>query len=236
LYDAALYWGGEAAFSTGARFDAALLWEQLGNVYRNSSFRAVSLRKAAEIYEAAGELKHALDLYSRFISDYPDEARLAKADIAAERLRYQIQGLDATEADLTTRISHSSGQTRLEAMTDLARLYIFSGEKKVDEGYQMLQQVSAQASGNVAAKAEYLQGEYFYRRSDLMEAAKRFVAASATGAAEPDFSASALYRAAEMMKLGERLDEVQTLVKKMTDDFPSSPWTARARKLLEAGK
>ncbi|MGA2614003.1 MAG: tetratricopeptide repeat protein [Spirochaetia bacterium] len=236
LYDAALYWGGEAANATGAKFDASLLWEQLANTYRASSFRAASLRKAAEIYQAAGDLKRALDLYTRFISDYPDEARLAKADITAEKLRYQVQGFDAAEADLTTRISHSSGQTRMEATTDLARLYIYSGEKKADQGYQMLQQVAAQGNGMVAARAQYLEGEYFYRKSDLMEAAKRFVAAAAAGTADSDFSASALYRAAEMMKLGERPDQVQALAKKLTDSFPSSPWAAKVRKLLEAGK
>jgi len=236
LYDAALYWGGEAASNTGAKFDAALLWEQLANTYRTSPFRAASLRKAAEVYAAANDLKHALELYTLFISDYPNEARLAKADIAAEKLRYQVQGLDAAEADLKTRIAHSSGDARLQATVDLARLYIYSGDGKVEEGYQMLQQVAAQASGAMAANAQYLEGEYFYRRSDLMEAAKRFVAAAATGAGDQDFSASALYRAAEMMKLGERPDQVQALVKKMTDSFPSSPWTVKARKLLEAGK
>ncbi|MGO9410372.1 MAG: tetratricopeptide repeat protein [Spirochaetia bacterium] len=236
LYDAALYWGGEAAAATGAKFDAALLWEQLANNYRASSFRAASLRKAAEVYQAANDLRRALDLYSRFISDYPDEARLAKADITAEKLRYQVQGLDSTEADLTTKISHSSGAARLQATVDLAQLYIYSGDKKVDQGYQMLQQVVSQGSGMVAARAQYLEGEYFYRKSDLMEAAKRYVAAAATGAADADFSASALYRAAEMMKLGERPDQVQALVKRMTDSFPSSPWTAKARKLQEAGK
>ena len=100
----------------------------------------------------------------------------------------------------------------------------------------MLVQVAAQGNGAVAARAQYLQGEYFYRKNDLLEAAKRYVAAAGTGAADPDFSASALYRAAEMMKLGQRADEVQTLVKKMTDSFPSSPWTAKAQKLLEAEK
>ncbi len=236
LYDAALYWGGEASSATGARFDAALLWEQLANSYRASSFRAAALRKAAEVYQGANDLRRALALYTRFISDYPDEARLAKADIAAEKLRYQIQGLDAAEADLTTRISHSTGTAKLEAMTELARVYIYSGGPDVEQGYQMLQQVASQGSGVVAGRAEYLEGEYFYRKSDLMEAAKRFVSAAATGAADPDFSASSLYRAAEMMKLGERADQVQALVKKMTDTYPSSPWTAKARRLQEAGK
>ncbi|HTP57391.1 MAG TPA: tetratricopeptide repeat protein, partial [Spirochaetia bacterium] len=119
LYDAALYWGGEAAADTGARFDAALLWEQLANAYPTSPFRAASLRKAAEVYRSANDLKHALDLYTRFISDYPNEARQAKADIAAEELRYQVQGVDATEAGLLTKISSSSGQAKLQATVDL---------------------------------------------------------------------------------------------------------------------
>jgi TolA-binding protein len=236
LYDAALYWGGDAAAATGAKYDAALLWEQLANTYPASAFRVEALRKAADVYQAAGDLKRALDLYSRFISDYPDEARLAKADITAEKIKYQIQGFDATEADLVTKVQHANGPAKLEATVDLARLYIYSGENKADQGYQMLQQVSTQASGTVAAKALYLEGEYFYRKSDLMEAANRFVAAAGAGAANADFSASSLYRAAEMMKLGERLDQVKVLVAKMSDSFPSSLWTAKAQKLLEAGK
>jgi TolA-binding protein len=236
LFDAALYWGGEAAADTGAKFDAALLWEQLANAYRSSPFRAAALRKAAEVYRSANDLRRALDLYNRFISDYPDEARLAKADIAASELRYQVQGIDATEADLLTKISNASGTAKLQATVDLAQLYIYSGDGKVDQGYQMLQQVASQGSGALAARALFLQGEYFYRKSDLMEAAKRFVAAAGTSGAEPDFAASALYRAAVMMKLGARPDQVQSLVKKLTDTFPASPWTAKARKLLEAGK
>jgi TolA-binding protein len=242
LYDAALYWGGEAAANTGAKFDAALLWEQLANAYRSSPFRAAALRKAAEVYRSANDLKRALQLYTQFISDYPDEARQAKADIAAAELRYQIQGVDATEGGLLAKIASSSGEAKLQATMDLAQLYVYSGGAKDDQGYQMLQQVAAQGRGAVLARARYLQGEYFYRKNDLMEAAKRFVAAAAASAAagstaaDQDFSASALYRAAEMMKLGGRPDEVQTLVKKMTDSYPSSPWTEKARKLLEAGK
>jgi TolA-binding protein len=236
LYDAALYWGGEAAADTGAKFDAALLWVQLATAYPSSPFRAAALRKAAEVYRSANDLKRALDLYNQFISDYPDEARAAKADIAAAELRYQVQGIDATEAGLRAKISNSSGTARLQATVDLAQLYIYSGDGKVDQGYQMLQQVVSQGSGPLTARALYLEGEYFYRKSDLMEAARKFVDAAGAGAADPDFSASALYRAAVMMKLGQRPDQVQSLVKKLTDSFPASPWTAKARKLLEAGK
>jgi len=236
LFDAALYWGGEAAFATGAAFDAALLWEQLANGYRQSAFRAAALRKSAEVYLAAHDLPRSLSFYTKFIADYPDEARQAKADIAAEKLRSQIQGTDSAEADLTTRISHASGAAKLDAMNDLAKLYIYSGEKKVDDGYQMLQQVASQGTGMTAARAQYLQGEYFYRKGDLLEAARRFLTSASTGASDSDFAASAVYRAAEMMKLAQRQDQVQGLVKRLGDNFPSSPWTAKAQKLMEPPK
>ena len=220
----------------GARFDAALLWEQLANGYRQSSFRAAALRKAAEVYQAANDLRRALDFYTRFITDYPEEARLAQADIAAEKLRYQVQGLDAAEADLTTRIAHSTGDARMQATNDLARLYVFSGQGKEDQGYQLLQQVASKGTGATAGRAQYLEGEYFYRKGDLLEAARRFLLAAATGAVDPDFSASSVFRAAEMMKLAQRQDQVQALVKRLADNFPSSPWTVKARKLLEQAK
>jgi TolA-binding protein len=118
-------------------------------------------------------------------------------------------------------------------MNDLAKLYIYSGEKKGDQGYQMLQQVVSQGTGMTAARAQYLQGEYFYRKGDLLEAARRFLTSGSTGAADSDFAASAVYRAAEMMKLAQRQDQVQALVKRLGDNFPSSPWTAKAQKLME---
>ncbi len=236
LFDAALYWGGESAYATGAKFDAALLWEQLANGYRQSAFRAAALRKAAEVYLAANDRQRALDFYTRFIADYPDEARQAKADIAAEKLRYQVQGVDSTEAELQTRIEHATGSAKLEATMDLARLYVYSGQAKVDQGYQMLQQVVSQTSGVTAARAQYLEGEYFYRKGDLLEAARRFLTAASTGASDRDFAASSVYRAAEMMKLAQRPDEVQALVKRLNDNFPSSPWTTKAQKLMERTK
>jgi hypothetical protein len=45
-----------------------------------------------------------------------------------------------------------------------------------------------------------------------------------------------MFRAAEMMKLGRRQEEVQALTKRLSDNIPSSTWTEKARKLLEADK
>jgi hypothetical protein len=51
---------------------------------------------------------------------------------------------------------------------------------------------------------------------------------------DPSFTASALFRATEMMHLAKRPDEVDALVKRLEDGFPGSEWTAKAKNLREA--
>lgn len=242
LVDAALFWGGSAAFSAGEPFGAVLFWEQLIAQHRESSFRPSAMQKTAEVYAAAGNLPKALDLYTRFLSEYPDEARSAKADIRAEQLRYQALGLSDKEAELTTRIARETGAARREARLELARLFIFSGESKADGGRQLLLQVTREGEPESTAKAQALLGEYAYRQGDLAEASRQFLAAAVTAGGAPlgergtELAASSIYRAAEMMKLAGKPAEVAALVKRLADRFPSSPWAAKARSLLEGAR
>jgi TolA-binding protein len=233
LVDAALYWGGESAFGLGEKFGAVLLWEQLIKNYPDSTLRAVALRKTAGVYAESRDFAVAVKLYSQLISEYPDEARAAKADIIVDQLRYQILGFGDREAELTAVISRSSGTAKTDAILELAKLYIFSGDKKVEQGYQMIQPLAKGSDASAAARALSLAGEYFYRKADLIEASRQFLAAAAKNAADPDFTASQIYRAAEMMSTAKRPDDVRALVKRLTDNYPSSPWTAKARVLVE---
>jgi FimV-like protein len=239
LVDAALFWGGSAALSSGEGFAAVLFWEQLIAQYRDSSFRASAMQKTAEVYAAAGNLPKALDLYTHFLTEYPDEARSAKADIRAEQLRYQALGLSDREAELTTRIAREAGAARREARLELARLYIFSGESRAETGRQLLMQVIKEGEPETSARAQALLGEYSYRLGDLAEASRQFLAAAVTASAASlgdrgaEIAASSIYRAAEMMKLAAKPDEVAALARRLSDRFPSSPWTAKARKLME---
>jgi TolA-binding protein len=236
LVDSALYWGGESAVGAGEKFGAVLLWGELIKGFPKSNLRAIAVRKSAEVYAEARDFSAALTLYTQLIAEYPEEARSSKADITAERLHYQILGFGDREAELTATISRSSGAEKNTATLELARMYILSGEKKVDEGYRMVQGLVSSQDPATASMALSLAGEYFYRKGDLVEASRRFVSAASKAASDAEFAASSLYRAAEMMKLAKRQDEVQAIVKRLTDNFPSSPWTAKARGLMEAGK
>ena len=77
-------------------------------------------------------------------------------------------------------------------------------------------------------------GEYFYRKGDLAEAARQFLGAALIPRVDPAIAASAIYRAAEMMQLAKRPDDVAALVKRLETSFPDSDWTVKAR-LLQGG-
>jgi TolA-binding protein len=234
LMDAALYWGGQSAQSAGEGMAAALLWEQLIAGYRQSSFRGTAMQQTAETYAKAGQFAKALDLYARFISDYPDEARAARADIRAEQVRYLAQGQGDKEAELSAIIARETGDRRRQATIELARLYIYGGDTRADAGYRLLLPVIKEGDPQGAPQAQVLAGEYFYRKGDLIEAARQFVATALIARVDPKAAAAALYRAAEMMQLAKRPDEVAALVKRLESGFPDSEWTAKAR-ILQGG-
>jgi TolA-binding protein len=175
-------------------------------------------------------------LYTQLLAEYPEEARSVKADITAEQLRYQILGLGDKEAEISARIARASGAEKAAAMLELARMYILSGDTKVEDGYRMLASIVSSGDPATVYQARLLEGEYFYRKGDLLEASKRFLAAAVAGKSDPERAASAIYRAAEMMKMAGRPDEVKALVKRLQDSFPSSPWSAKGKSLLEASR
>jgi TolA-binding protein len=232
--DAALFWGGQAAQSVGEDMAAALLWEKLIAGYPDSPFRGSALEKTADAYAHAQQYTKALDLYSRFITEYPDQARADRADIRAEQVRYLALGQGDKEAQLSAIIDRESGDKKRQATIDLARLYIFSGGQKADAGYRLLLPVIKEGDPLGAPQAQALVGEYFYRKGDLAEAARQFVATALIPKVDPKAAASALYRAAEMMKLANKPDEVKALVKRLETAFPDSEWTAKGR-LLAGG-
>ena len=90
LVDAALYWGGKAAMTAGEGMAAALLWERLVAGYSDSSFRGPAMQQTADAYAAARQYPRALELYKKYIAEYPDQARAARADIRAEQVRLLV--------------------------------------------------------------------------------------------------------------------------------------------------
>jgi TolA-binding protein len=236
LVDAALYWSGQAAQSMGEGMAAALLWEQLLAGWKDSPFRASALQQTAEAYAQVRQYQKALDLFTRFAADYPDEARAARTDIRAEQLRLLAGGQGDRESELSAIIARESGDRKRQATLDLARLYVYSGDKRADTGPALLQPMIAEGTPQFAPQAQILLGEYYYRKGNLTEAARQLIAAAVIPKADPSVAASALYRAAEMMQLAKKPDEVAAIVKRLEAGFPGSEWTVKARLLVGGAK
>jgi TolA-binding protein len=232
LVDAALYWSGKAAQAMGEGMAAALLWERLAAAYPSSSFRGPALQQTADAYAQAQQYSKALDLYTEFIKEYPDQARAARADIKAEQVRLLATGAGDREAALSAVIARETGDKKRQATIDLARLYIYAGDARTETGYRMLLPLVKEGDPKAAPQAQMLIGEYFYRKGDLAEAARQFLAAAVIPHVDPGVAASAIYRAAEMMQMAKRAADVAALVQQLEKTFPDSEWTVKARLLL----
>ncbi len=236
LYDAALYWGGLAAYESGEAFRAVLLWEKLIDSYEESAFRADSLLRTAEIYEESGDFRKALNYYGELLSEYPDEAKAVSAELRSEKLRFLILGQGEREAELSAIISRRGPETveGREAMYELARVYIYKSGSKQNLAPELLDELISYSDVDpeYAAKAYYLYGEYYYRKNELQKAAQSFLQTVLTYPDDRDLAAQSLYRAAEMAVLSGNRQDAKELVARIESLFPSSPWVDEGQKLL----
>ena len=238
LVDAALYWGGIAAAELGESFGAVLHWERLAETYKESPFRADALRRTAEAYAKRGDYGKAIALLSDLYKEYPEEAKVYATADRLEELRYLQRGAGEREASLSSVIGREGGARTpkgREAMLELAQLYIYEGSSRLELALPMLDAVTLKQEPASAARAQYLLGEYYYRKGELAGASQAFLGAAAMNPADADGTAAAIYRAAEMASLAGRAADVRELSARLERFFPGSQWTAEARKLLEGG-
>jgi TolA-binding protein len=238
LVDASLYWSGRAAYELGEPFEAVLYWQKLTDNHPRSPFRADALKRSADAYAERGDYRRALNLLTVMIAEYPEEARAAGAELRAAELRYLLLGLTDEEARLSAIIGREGGARSAEgrrAMIELSRLYIYEGSKRIDLAYEMLLAVIEKQDPETAARAQFLAGEYFYRKSDLARAAEEFLRVPLLDPGDNDLIAAAIFRGAEMMQLAGRPGDARALVERLRQYFPDSQWTEEGAALLERG-
>ncbi|MBN2739224.1 MAG: tetratricopeptide repeat protein [Spirochaetales bacterium] len=238
LMDSALYWGGETAFALDEKFGAILLWKIIIKDYPKSPFRANALKKTAEIYKETGDYSSALDLYQDLISAYPVEAAALDAQAKAEELRFLIQGFGKREAEISALVRQNRGVATSEgrkATLDLVQLYLYDEDlNKADKALKLIQDVVSHSEDKInMAQAQYFLGEYYFRKDDYIKAGNQFLQAALTNPANRDLMALSLYKAAEMMKLANKPNDVRVLVDRLEKNFPASQWLIEGKKLLE---
>jgi len=239
LVDASLYWGGLASYQLGERFGAVLHWERLLENFPLSPFRPDALRRTAEVYAERGDQNKAIELYTLLNEEYPEEAAVYNTAQRIDELRYSLRGFSDREAVLSSIIGAEGGATTAkgrEAMIELSRLYIYEGSRRMDLALEMLQKVVDQGEPVTASQAQFLIGEYYYRKSEPVQAAREFLKAGYLNPEDSDQMAASIFRAAEMMYLAGNMTDVRELVGRLEQHFPGSQWTEEAKKLLEGGR
>jgi TolA-binding protein len=236
LIDASLYWEGMCAYKLEEPRAAVLLWEIIIDTETDSTFIPDALKFSAEVYASVGEYKKALSYYERLTDQYPAYAKAVKADLRLEEIRYLLFGLEKKEAELLALISKYRGietEKGRDAMIDLSRIYI-EENKKLERAFQMLSQVVLQKDPATEAEAQFLLGEYYYKKSDYVRAGEEFFNASMKKQDDRDFIAYAVFRSAQMMKLAGKKKDAEQLVERLEKFFPQSEWASEGRRLLES--
>ncbi|MFO8064537.1 MAG: tetratricopeptide repeat protein [Spirochaetia bacterium] len=241
LIGPALYWGGVSAFEVGEASGALLLWEELIEEHRQSSFRADAMQRAAEVHRDRGDYRRALNLYSRLISTYPRQAEAVNAEERIDELLLRIGGLSEREAELWVRIEQNR-RTKTEegrrAVLEAARIAIRDGGGDIERENLIVPLLKSTAEKEdedpqAASEAYFLLGEYYVRQSEPTEARDAFLNAAATYPEDSGLTAQALYRATEASILAGGEAEARSILEQLEENFPNSEWTEEARELVE---
>jgi TolA-binding protein len=233
-----LYWGGLSSYELNERFAAVLSWEKLIEAYPSSPFRSDALFRTAELYAERGDFRRALDLFTELLNVHPEEAQAIGAEQRADEIRFLLQGLSDREAALSAIIGREGGARTAkgrDAMIELARMYIYEGTR-LELAQEMLLSILKKDDTVTAGQAQYMIGEFYYRKSEPVQAAKEFLKVVSINPQNSDLMAVSIYRAAEMMHLAGKQRDVRELVQRLEQYFPDSQWTEEANKLLEGGR
>ncbi|MFP4637500.1 MAG: tetratricopeptide repeat protein [Spirochaetaceae bacterium] len=237
----ALYWGGVSAYEVGEESGALLLWEQLIEEHRESSLRPDAMQRAAEVHRDRGDYRHALNLYSRLVARYPEQAEAMNAPGRLDELLLRIGGLSEREAEVWVRIEQNRRASTSEgrrAILEAARISIREGGSGIDQENLLIPLLRAtteyeEEDPEAAAQAHFLLGEYHLRNSRPVDARESFLRTASTDPDDRDRTAEALFRAAEASLLADRAGEARSIVERLQSAFPESEWTSEALLLLE---
>ena len=233
--DAALYWEGAAAARLDEPDRALALWRRVIEEHAESSFRPDAMYESAELSIALGRYQQAASLYDRLADEYPDFASGVGASLRLREVSYLAQGLDQREAELTALVGDRGGVETPEgrrAMIELARLYLLERDQ-ADRAFQLLNRVMRHADPATTQEAGILLGEYYYRAGEIERAGRAFVNAAVAHPENRELMARALFRAAQMMKLAGKHNELRELVERLERNFPGTRWSNHAAGLLE---
>ncbi len=232
-----LYYRAEAAVAMKEVRLALLLWDRMIKEYPDSRLRPEALSRRAGILVSLGEYREALDSYSSLIAEYPARAASLGAGDEVKRLEALLVSASSEYERLKKEADRAGGSGTAEGRALLIKAVhsaIVEGRAEAfADADRVVQQLMEVNSVNSREKGEiiFLAGEYRFRQNEYTRAASLYLEAASTYTADPDFTAEALYRSAQMsLYAGDRLSYL-SVIDRLKRMYPESTWLEAAQKL-----
>ncbi len=232
-----LYYRAEAAVAMNEVRLALLLWDRMIKEYPDSRLRPEALSRRAGILVSLGEYREALNAYSSLIAGYPARASSLGAGEEVKRLEALLVAASSEFERLRKEAARAGGTDSVEGRNLLIQAVhsaIAEGRaEEFTEADNVVQELMEVESVNSREKSSilFLAGEYRFRQNEYKQAASLYLEAASTYTADPDFTAEALYRSAQMsLYAGDRLSYLSVL-DRLRQRYPDSPWLEAAQKL-----
>jgi len=206
--------------------------------YPDSPFAPEALFSIAEIYEARGERREALEMYARLSAVYRDHRLVDEAERRRRRLRLELDGLSSEEAELWVALEQGTrGVAPEEGSSVWFDLVLRLGRIAVRERFSLTMQQrgildylvrAAEYEGRDAAEAGLLIAEYYRRQGEFRRAIDEYAAVAGMNGATPEMRAQSLYEFAVLAgEIGDTAS-MERAVEELERSFPDSVWTERA--------
>ncbi|SIQ83770.1 Tetratricopeptide repeat-containing protein [Alkalispirochaeta americana] len=243
--DRALYWAGAISLEMGEPARALLWWEPLARDYPRSAFTPRALVETAGIYEERGQRRQALELYDRFVAAHPDHDRAPEAEGNRRRIRLELDGLSAREAELWVLLEPATGDPPPPGSDAWFRAVLELGTIAIREQIVLTSQRNriveyllegARVDTDEGAQAAILLAEYYRRRGETRAALEQYLRAAGIPGVSSERAAQSLYEVAVLARdEGERA-AMEEALEKLLDRFSGSVWADRAKSLMEQNR
>ena len=233
------FYRGEASAAMGETRLALLLWERLVREYPDSPLRPRALSLRGETLVELGEYKEALDIYALLLREYPAQAERLGIREEVSRLESLLVSPGSEYRRLLAEADSAGGTDSREGRALLIRAIqsaIAEGRAEdFNDAGRLVRQLLNKLPENKQEQGRvfFVAGEYAFRRNEYAEAASRYLRAALTMPGDPDFTAQALYRSAQMSLYAGDRNAYNEVLTRLRRNFSGSPWLESAESLGE---
>ena len=233
------FYRAEASAAMGETRLALLLWERLIREYPESPLRPRALSLRGETLAGLGEYKDALESYAVLLREYPAQAERLGIRKEVSRLESLLVSPGSEYRRLLTEAESAGGAESREGRTLLIRAIqsaIAEGRAEdFNDAGRLVRQLLNTLPGDKGEQGRifFVAGEYAFRRNEYAEAASRYLSAALSMSGDPDFTAQALYRSAQMSLYAGDRSGYNEVLERLRRNFPASPWLESAESLGE---